>query len=202
MRRTSRPSRLVASASLFVALLAGLLPPPAGAHGSGAAVRVSPAAIAAAGFAIQGSLPAPEDGAVELKFRDIYRMPVGPRGLEMSAKVLALNGKKVRMVGYMVERESPTPGSFILSPLPATIGDDDESLADDLPPSVVFVELETAAAHELAFMPGLLHFTGTLRIGSHEQPDGRVAGLRLQLDATTSAALQRVSDSAFAVAAH
>ncbi|MGH9884568.1 MAG: hypothetical protein ACREBE_03515, partial [bacterium] len=69
----------------------------------------------------------------ELRFGEIFEMPVGPRGLEPSAKLLELDGKHVRMRGYMVRAETPTPGVFILSPFPVALGDEDESLADDLP---------------------------------------------------------------------
>src|SRR5436190_3112155 len=52
-------------------------------------------------------------GFVELKFEDFFASPVGPRGLEFTEKVRSLDGKRVRIVGFMVRQEKPSPGVFI-----------------------------------------------------------------------------------------
>jgi hypothetical protein len=118
-------------------------------------------------------------GVTDLKFREMFELPVGPRGLQPSQKMLGLDGQRVRMVGYMVEQE--TPRSLILAPLPLKLGDEDESLADDLPPSVVFIHFPLGENADLHHVPGLLELVGTLSIGGFPEADGRVSAVRLTL---------------------
>lgn len=155
---------------------------PACAHGAppqkaGEAVAEVPAALSAWGDA--GPAPA---GVTDLKFREFFRLPVGPRGLEPSEKLIALAGKRVYIVGYMARQETPSADVFIFSPIPVTLGDEDERLADDLPASVVFVHAAQSAGKPMPFFPGLLRLSGTLSIGPHEEADGHVSTVRLQLD--------------------
>jgi hypothetical protein len=124
---------------------------------------------------------APE-GITDLKFREFFRLPIGPRGLEPSEKLIALAGKRVRIVGYMARQETPIEDAFVFSPVPVTLGDEDESLADDLPASVIFVHADQAAGRTIPFHPGLLRLTGTLSLGAQEETDGHVSTVRLQLD--------------------
>jgi len=138
---------------------------------------------------VHGELPA-LDGVVDLKFREFFALPVGPRGLEPSPKLLALDGQHVRLVGYMVRPDLPAAGLLILAPLPVTLGDEDESYADDLPASAVYVHLNAAsAAIKLPFMPGLMTLTGTLQLGSAPEADGRRSNVRLLLDDEASRVL-------------
>ena len=193
-------SRRLNRATCLLALLASLAPLAASAHGGGATVRIGADAVAASELGVAGNLPPAPAGVADLKFREIYRMPIGPRGLELTERARALDGQRVRMVGYMVEQELPARGGFILSPLPTLIGDEDESLADDLPPSVVFVHLAGASESQLAFMPGLLHFTGTLRVGPREEANGRISSLRLELDGSSTETLLRLNETALVAA--
>jgi hypothetical protein len=117
--------------------------------------------------------------ATDLKFRDMFKLPVGARGLEPSPKLLRLDGARVRIVGYMVDQEPMR--SFILAPLPLKLGDEDESLADDLPPGVVFVHIAGQGAPVYRHVPGLLELSGILGVGSFAEADGRVATVRLTL---------------------
>lgn len=141
------------------------------------AITEVPAALSAWGDAG----PAPE-GMSDLKFREFFRLPIGPRGLEPSEKLIALAGKRVRIVGYMARQETPIEDVFVFSPVPATLGDEDESLADDLPASVVFVHAAQANGKPIPYFPGLLRLSGTLSVGPHEEADGHVSTVRLQLD--------------------
>lgn len=127
----------------------------------------------------------PED----LKFREMFQLPIGPRGLMPSEKLLRLDGRRVRMVGYMVDQE--TMRSFILAPLPLKLGDEDESLADDLPPGVVFIHFADEDTPALRHIPGLLELTGTLSVGNLAESDGRVSAVRLALASTTSQETRR-----------
>ncbi|MCH8856284.1 MAG: hypothetical protein IIA03_08610 [Proteobacteria bacterium] len=145
------------------------------AHG-GAAQVDAPKLVA-----VRGQLPPLPTGVAELRFGDIFKLPVGPTGLEPSERLRELDGKTVRMVGYVASTESPAPGMFILSPLPVSIGGEDESLSDDLPPSAVFVHLQGPAA-----LRGLIQVTGVLNVGAQEEPDGRVSSVRLVLSEAAS----------------
>ena len=125
------------------------------------------------------------DAVGELKFRDFYKLPIGPRGLEPDPRLLALAGKRVRLVGYMARQDASLviPGLLILVALPVTLGDEDESFADDLPAAAVYVHLAaTALPAPIAFAPGLMALTGTLQVGPQPEPDGRWSFVRLQLD--------------------
>lgn len=135
--------------------------------------------------ALQAKAAAP--GASELKFADFFRRPVGPRGLEPGPRLLALAGQPVHIVGYMAAASLPMAGRMVLAPVPVELGDEDEHLADDLPPQAVFVHLSgRAALRPLPHYTGLLALTGTLDLGPREEPDGHVSTVRLLLDAATS----------------
>ncbi|MGH6648631.1 hypothetical protein [Aquabacterium sp.] len=170
--------------SLLLALLAascGLAGTSSWAHGS-AASYPAPAAIA-----VKGSLSAPPAGVTDLKFREMFKLPIGPKGLELGDKMTSLAGQKVRMVGYMVAQDAATPGQFILSPLPVEVGDEDESLSDDLPASSVFVHAAPGAAQrDIPHLRGLISVIGTLRVGARDEAGGRVSSFQLELDDNTS----------------
>ncbi len=145
------------------------------------AAPVTPAQLAY--FVVSGPLPAPPQDVTDLKFREFVRTPVGPNGTELTGRLIGLNGKRVRLVGYMARQTPPTPGMLVLSPLPVDLGDEDESLSDDLPVTATFVHLEAGQAGvTLRYLPGLLQFTGTLNVGLAEEADGHVSAFRLRLD--------------------
>jgi hypothetical protein len=141
------------------------------------------------GNILAGGVQPPPTSTVDLKFREMFDLPVGPRGLEPSEKLLRLDGRRVRMIGYMVEQE--VMRSFILAPLPLKLGDEDESLADDIPPCVVFVHFSAEGNRVLHHVPGLLEFTGMLSIGNFAEADGRVSTVRLTLASTTTQEISR-----------
>jgi hypothetical protein len=156
------------------------------AHAAPAPARV-PAALA-----VRGVLGAPPAGVSDVKFADMYHLPVGPAGLESSERLRALDGKRVRVVGYMVCQASPAAGSFILAPLPVDIGDDDEGLADDVPPTAIAVRLPSSLV--VPHMSGLLRLTGRLELGLHEDSgSGRVLGVHLIPDTATTNALREIA---------
>lgn len=150
------------------------------------AAPLPPAPTAAAEEAAPTAQASP-DAATDLKFRELFVLPIGPRGLTPTAKLLSLNGKRVRIVGYMARQEVPVPGLFILSPLPVLMGDADDSLADDLPASAVFVHVDGGVA--LPHVDGLLRLTGTLSVGALDEADGHVSAVRLQLDPAVANAM-------------
>ena len=165
-------------------------PKTASTHRDDAALRVP------ASLAVRKTLGPPPAGVTELKFRDLFKLPVGPKGLEPTEKLLALDGKRVRIVGYMV-RQSPAPKSaFLLSPLPTALGDEDESLADDLPPTTLAVVLDKSAHDKsadltLPMLPGLLQITGTLHVGMQTDPaTGRAMPAAITLDDASQRAIR------------
>lgn len=119
----------------------------------------------------------------ELKFSDFFKLPVGPKGLEPTPRLLSLDGKRVRVTGYMVQEEEPQPGLFILTPAPTFITEVEDGPADYLPPASLFVHLPpTVAGKIVKYAPGHWSLIGTLRVGGQEEPNGRVSHVRLVLD--------------------
>jgi hypothetical protein len=121
------------------------------------------------------------NGVSELKFNEFYKMPIGPKGLELTPKLLSLLGKKIRIVGYMAKTEPAIPSMFILSPVPVEMGDEDEKLVDDLPPNALFVHMNDKQLM-LPHIEGLINITGVLRAGSFTEPDGHISTFQLVLD--------------------
>lgn len=128
-------------------------------------------------------------GVEELRFKDFFRMPVGPSGLDMTPRLLALDGKRVRIVGYMVRQEEPSAGFFMLTPVPVGMAEKEDGMADDLPPATLFVHLPPDRSAVIAdYQHGLVMLTGTLSIGNRQEADGRISVVRLQLDAPAAEA--------------
>ena len=158
--------------------------------GLGSAARAHAAPVPApSAIAVMGPLPQLPADVSDLKFRELFTLPVGPRGLVPSARLMALAGKRVRLIGYMAQQEDPVPGLFIFAALPVMLGDADDNLADDLPPSSVFVHVTGHEGKVLPFFPGLLRLTGTLALGAFDEVDGHVSAVRLQLDPDLAVAM-------------
>ncbi len=133
-------------------------------------------------------------GVAELKFRDVFKLPVGAKGLEPTETLRKLDGKRVRIVGYMVQSETPPRGGFLISPLPVAAGDEDESLADDIPPSALLVSLPKGRDAVIPNLPGLIKLSGTLRVGAYEAAGTeRVVPARIELDGDVERALLRLA---------
>ncbi len=161
-------------------------------------VRAEPAHLAIPPLSLQVSdtQAKPADGVTELKFGEMFKMPVGPKGLEPSDKLLSLVGKPVRMVGFVAHAEEVTPGMLVLTPMPLTLGDEDEKLADDLPPTAVFVHLSPAyASQAVPNFVGLIRIEGRLELGSSQEADGHASTTRLVLDDATSQLLTSRSEA-------
>jgi hypothetical protein len=129
-----------------------------------------------------GALPPLPDGVAELRFGEFFEMPVGRYGLKPTLKFLGLDGKRIRMLGYMARQETPLPGFFIFSPIPVNVAEEADGMADDLPPSIVFVHMPRDRDKIVPYTPGLLLLTGTLSLGAKEEADRRVSHVRLMLD--------------------
>ena len=119
----------------------------------------------------------------ELRFRDFFRLPVGPTGLDISDTLRQADGQTVRLVGYMVQQENPVPGRFMLAPRPVQMSEHADGEADDLPPAMVMVYLDRAQRDwAVPHVRGLVSVSGRLSVSRVEELDGRVSWVRLQLD--------------------
>jgi len=120
---------------------------------------------------------------VDLPFSDFFRLPVGPRGLELSDELRRADGQLVRLVGFMVAREEVTPGRFQIAPRPVRMSEHADGDADDLPPSTVTVLLDPKQSDRVVlYRSGPITLMGRLLVGRAEGTDGRVSWFRLQLD--------------------
>lgn len=137
---------------------------------------------------LQEQLPPLPAGVAELRFRDLFRMPVGERGLEFSEVAQGLAGRRVRILGYMVREDQPVPGRLLLAPFPFTLLTTEYGPCEDLPATVVHVHASSDLAQPVPFTPGLLLLTGVLDLGNRDEPDGRISAVRLRLDAPEPAA--------------
>lgn len=118
----------------------------------------------------------------ELRFRDFVRLPVGPAGLDISDTLLQADGQTVRLVGYMVQQESPAPGRFMLAPRPVQMTEHADGEADDLPAATVMVYLDPEQRDwAVPHVRGLVAVSGRLSVSRMEEQDGRVSWVRLQL---------------------
>ena len=128
------------------------------------------------------TLPPLPRGVTELKFGQFFVTPVGPQGLTFTDKLVSLDGKRVRMTGYMVEQDHGARGVFLFSALPIHLHDHDSALADDLPAAVVHVTVPTCRDRPVPYARGLMLLSGTLSVGPRDEPDGRISLVRLALD--------------------
>lgn len=135
-----------------------------------------------------GQLPAVPEGVEELKFAELFKLPVGPAGLEFSDRARRLDGRRVRLLGFMVKQEQGAPGVAMLAPFAATTHEEEYGLCDDLPPALVFIEVPNSHGAAVPYTPGPLLLTGRLELGRREESDERVSHVRLVLDAAPASA--------------
>lgn len=126
--------------------------------------------------------PAPE-GVQDLFFDEFFRNPVGPLGLELTDRLSSLQGKRIRILGFMVKQARSTPWTLLLAPFPLKTHEVDYDLADELPANTVRVFLPRSSQPITPHVPGLLLLTGRLEVGDREEADGRHSVVRLHLDA-------------------
>ena len=131
-------------------------------------------------------LPKAPAGVSDLRFDEIFRNPIGPKGLEFSPRLLELAGQRVRILGYQVKQSRPTPWTLMLAPMPLVSNEVEFGLAEDLPPTVVRVLLPRGHQPLTPHSNGLFLLTGRLEVGDREEPDGRHSLVRLHLDRDNS----------------
>lgn len=119
------------------------------------------------------------DDLPTLSFREFF--DPSARELKPSAALLALRGKRVRLVGFMAHLELPPRGAFYLTPRPIVCDEAGGGTAD-LPPETVLVLVRSLAGETVPFSPRALEVTGVLGIGPREEEDGCTSMIRLMLD--------------------
>jgi hypothetical protein len=120
---------------------------------------------------------------VELSFADFFSRPIGSRGLALGEPIRKADGRRVRIVGYMVSREDAQPGRFQLAPRPVRMSEHADGDADDLPPATMTVLLHPSQAGRIVeHRAGPIELTGLLHVGRAEDATGRVSWFRLELD--------------------
>jgi hypothetical protein len=125
--------------------------------------------------AVLGLAPAAEP----LSFHEFFEPSA--QELRPSARLLNLNGKRVRLIGYMAQMDDPPKGGFYLCGSPVFAAEGGAGTAD-LPPDAVLVVVKSAQGQALAHMPRLLEVTGVLDIGPLVDEGGRVSRIRILLD--------------------
>lgn len=144
----------------------------------GCALQSNPANLSRPSAARANSLP-----EVHLPFSDFFKLPVGPRGLEPTERLLSLAGKRVRVRGYLVQEEQPVPGLFMLTPMPASLAELADGPSDYLPSATLFVHLPKESEGKIiGYRPGTWTASGTLELGAQTEANGRLSYVRLRLD--------------------
>ena len=169
----------IAASAVVFSLLA---PVPARAHSARGPYGAESVDLVAR-LAVEGEPPPLPAGVAELQFGEFFRMPAGPLGLEFTERLKSLDGRRVRIVGYVVGNDVPSPGRFILSPYRITLATAADGPADDLPPAHAYVALpSTHAALDLPPLPLPVMVEGTLRLGAQQEADSRVSWVRIEMD--------------------
>lgn len=117
-----------------------------------------------------------------LSFAQFFNRPIGPQGLEPTSTLMNLRGSAVELRGFAVRPLGGLEGPWILSPVAMTLGDEDESLADDLPASIAYLHSPDLAMQQaLHSCPRQVEVTGILDVGRRREADGRFSYIRLQV---------------------
>jgi len=121
--------------------------------------------------------------AAPLSFREFFEP--SPQDLKPSARLLSLNGRRVRLVGYMAQMDEPPEGGFYLCSAPV-LASEGGGGTGDLPPDAVWVVVRSARGKQLAHIRRPLEVTGVLDLGSQVDEAGRVSTIRILLDGPSS----------------
>lgn len=133
------------------------------------------------------NLPPLPEGVAELNFQEFFKMPVGPLGLEVSEKLRSLNGKRVRILGYMGQIERENKRQFIFAAMPLKPQPEEYGACDDIPAAHIVVTVPGNPDERIPHTPGALLLTGVLSVGPAED-DGKPSFVRMELDPPASPA--------------
>jgi hypothetical protein len=116
------------------------------------------------------------EAPVPLSFADLFA--VGPATPSLSPAAFELNGRRVRLVGFMAQLERRRRGGFYLCPKPMEV-EAGGRLTADLPAEAVRVSLPAAGSRVLPFVSGRVEVVGVLDVGCREDQNGDVSWIRL-----------------------
>jgi hypothetical protein len=186
--------------ALLLVPLAGFCTGPQEAAASAIEAASPDASRSAAGGAV-GTEVQPRSAAdgTEISFSDFFER-IGDRGLEYKASFRQLDGQRVRIAGFMVRQETPTPGMFLLTSRPLSTHEGEYGFCDELPPATLHVLVPAAAEKIIPPAAGPVFLTGILSVGPRAEADGRNSVARLILDAVpaTPASLTKAAATATA----
>ena len=120
------------------------------------------------------------------EFGKVFTKPAGPKGLEYTAEARALDGKKVRMSGYMVKHWHEDASVFLFTEHPRVLNMAEYGLADDLPPEAVHVILPVLPGHAPDCVRQRIEVYGRLELGPRQERDSRVSQVRLYAELITA----------------
>lgn len=120
------------------------------------------------------------DEATSIEFREFFES--NAIELKPSAKLLSLNGRRARLVGFIAQMERPPLGAFYLCPRPV-YADESGGGTADLPVGSVRVIVRSAKGKKIPFIARQVEVIGILEVGAKTEDDGTVSSVRLILDA-------------------
>ncbi|MFL5273994.1 MAG: hypothetical protein ACJ79E_18195 [Anaeromyxobacteraceae bacterium] len=136
-------------------------------------------------LAVALTAAAPHDPA-PLRWQELIEPAPGGRAT-ISRKLCALDGRRVRIVGFMAQLEDAPRGAFYLASRPVT-GDESGGGTADLPPDAIRVTVRALASAEVPHLAGAIEVIGVLQLGPEVDDEGRVSRIRIVLDAPGPAA--------------
>jgi hypothetical protein len=116
------------------------------------------------------------EAPVPLSFADLF--VAGPATQGLSPAAFQLNGRRVRLVGFMAQLERRRNGGFYLCPKPMEV-EAEGRLGANLPAEAVRVSLPGAGRRLLPFVSGRVEVVGVLDVGHREDDNGDVSWIRL-----------------------
>ena len=120
-----------------------------------------------------------EPAVPTIEFREFFEANTSE--LKPSAKLLGLNGRRARLVGFMAQMERPLQGAFYLCPRPV-YSDESGGGTAELPIGSVRVIVRTAKGKSIPFVSRPIEVVGILEVGNQTEDDGTVSAIRLILD--------------------
>lgn len=121
----------------------------------------------------------------ELSFTNIFITPAGPTGLAYTDEIRKLEGKPVRMTGYMVRTVNKDPDAFMFTRFPVATFFEEYGIVDDVPPNFAVALLKPREGMGSAWQPFAVTVFGQLELGSRNEQDGRISYVRIRSDYVT-----------------
>ena len=120
------------------------------------------------------------------EFGKVFKRPAGPKGLEYTEEARGLDGKKVRLGGYMVRHWHEDAAVFLFTEHPRVLNMAEYGLADDLPPEAVHVILPVLPGHAPDCVRQRIEVYGRLELGPRQERDSRVSQVRIYAERITA----------------